>query len=363
MTRSVAAALVLLAAAGLVGLDVLLLRALEAPPGWSPTDDLVEVVLGISTAAVLTVLGVFLGAIHARRARRSTDKESVERVRRALDHERSRHEDVSRQRHEAQKRIVALEERGHELEHEVDHLRRKLAEAEQSAREAREAADKSGKQLEEAREQAPAAAEREEIAAPRQEASAEQELDPEVRAELEELDRQCRRLRKELYSRRERMTDLQAELSVARTEVEEARAEAEKLRLEIPDVAAPLERLEGESLREVLESIVRLEGVSVALVADDEGLVVDAAGELLQPDALAAVSNVVAELSPRVRDLLPIGEISTVALGDKEGRMMEVRYFPLFGASCALAIIREEEHAHTEVARKAIGAIVDRLQD
>jgi predicted regulator of Ras-like GTPase activity (Roadblock/LC7/MglB family) len=133
----------------------------------------------------------------------------------------------------------------------------------------------------------------------------------------------------------------------------------------VPDEPAPAARLEleGQPLRAVLEGIVALEGVRATLVADDQGLVVDAVGEGLQPDTLAVVTGLVTELSPRVSDLLPIGEVAAVALGDVDGIVLEVRYFPLFGAQCSLAIIRDDNHPHPEVTRMAIEAIAKRLAD
>ena len=342
MTRSRAAILVLLASAGLVGLNAIFLRVLEARAAgdgaaWDPSGDVLTVVLGVATTLVLALFGFFLGAFQARRA--SADRERVAKLSEALDYERGQRMTLSREKHEARQRIVALEER-------VRDLGRRPPPAPEPAPEP---------EPEPAPEPGPS-----EVEAISARAEAEQD---ELRGEIEDLRAQYQRLRSELGKRRERMADLMAELSVARTEAEEARAAAEELKDLPPSGAAPLERLEGQSIREVLETIVDLEGVSVALVADDEGLVVDSAGEVLQPDALAALSGVVAELSPQMGDLLPIGEITTVALGDAEGRVMELRYFPLFGASCALTIIRDEEHAYTEVARQAIETIVARLKD
>ncbi len=113
-----------------------------------------------------------------------------------------------------------------------------------------------------------------------------------------------------------------------------------------------------------MKSTVWLTGimlVCVAMVADDQGLVVDTAGEILEPDTLAAVSGLVSDLSPRVTELLPISGIHTVALGDVQGRVMEVRYFELFEARCALVIIRDETAYNPEMARTAVEAISARL--
>lgn len=316
-------ALVLLAAAGLVGLNALVLRALEAPPGWSPAGDLRIIALALGVALVLALVGFFIGVSHARaRLPRALPEAPDDQLRDALDHERGQNLTLSLERQELRQKIVALEER----------LRQALI-----------------------RPQKPVPL------VP----AVQPEPDPATQAQIEELDRRVERLRSELVSRKDRMVDLQAELSVAQVEAEAARAEAEHLKSVVPIVppgAARLE-LEGQPLTAVLEGIVGLEGVRAALVADDQGLVVDAAGEGLQPDTLAVVSGLVNELSPRVSDLLPIGEIATVALGDEDGIVLEVRYFPLFGARCSLAIIRDDNHPHPEITRNAIEAITHRLAD
>jgi predicted regulator of Ras-like GTPase activity (Roadblock/LC7/MglB family) len=332
--RTHAAILVLIFAASLVGLDVLLSRILAAPPGWDPTSDLTVIVLGVATSLALALFGLFLGAALSKPG--GADRRHVDRLASALEYERAQHLALSKERYETRKQIVALEERIAELSRKPGIAAAPAAEPAATAiPEAATGADRPG-------------------------AAAEQAA---LRGEILALQERYERLRRELAGRREHMVDLMTELSLARTEAEEARAEAEVLRSRLPDAVAPLERLEGKSIREVLESIVALEGVSVALVADDAGLVVDSAGELLQPDTLAALSGIAAEITPRIGDLLPIGEITTVALGDATGKVLEVRYFPLFGAACALAIVREEVQVDPRIARAAIEAIVSRLKD
>jgi predicted regulator of Ras-like GTPase activity (Roadblock/LC7/MglB family)/HAMP domain-containing protein len=367
--RTHAIALVLLAAAGLLGVTVLVERALSAPQGFDPTADAKVVALFFAVAAALVLLGFFLGVIHFRASRRTREEvATLGRLKQALEAERAQRTSVSEERHSLIQKTVSLEDELKQLREEQREQRQvspvpadgSNAELERSNAELerlKAEVDRLRGELTAARVQVAAAT------AEARDTSAGIGDRPSAVQELERLSSECNRLRDELKSRRERMVDLQADLSVAQTEAEQARAEAEELREIRSDAAQPLARLEGQSLHEVLESLIGLEGVTVALVADGEGLVVDSAGEVLQPDALAAVSGLVAELSPRVSDLLPIGEISQVALGDVRGKVMEVRYFPLFGESCALAIIRDETHPHPEVAKNAIEAIVARLAD
>jgi len=366
--RSHAIALVLLVAGALLGVTVMLERALELGPAYDPFADTETAVLFIAVAAVLVILGFFIGVIHSRSSgRASEDRGTIDRLREALEAERARRKEVAEERHALSQKAIALEDECKQLRLEQE--RDQAA----SGRDPEDDAKVEALQDEVAQLRGEAARLRDEVA--RAEDRARAAVDearetiagaqarPSAREEIDRLASECDRLRHELKSRRERMVDLQADLSVAETEAEQARAEAEALRELRAGPALPLERLEGRSLHEVLESMVGLEGVTVALVADGEGLVVDSAGEVLQPDALAAVSGLVAELSPRVSDLLPIGEISQVALGDVRGKVMEVRYFPLFGESCALAIIRDETHPHPEIAKNAIEAIVSKLAD
>jgi len=367
--RSHAIALVLLVAGALLGATVMLERALVMGEGFDPFADAKIAVLFIAVGAVLVILGFFVGVIHFRSSGRTKeDRVTIGRLREALEAERSKRRDVAEERHALSQKVISLEddckqirldnERAiadvgrepvgddSELEAARTDIVRMKAEEERLRMELVRAQDQARAAADEARE-----------------TIAGIEGRPSARGEIDRLANECDRLRNELKSRRERMVDLQADLSVAESEAEQARAEAEELRELRAETAKPMARLEGQSLHEVLETMVGLEGVTVALVADGQGLVVDSAGEVLRPDALAAVSGLVAELSPRVSDLLPIGEISQVALGDVEGKVMEVRYFPLFGESCALAIIRDETHPHPEVAKDAIEIIVSKLAD
>jgi predicted regulator of Ras-like GTPase activity (Roadblock/LC7/MglB family) len=366
--RSHAIALVLLVAGALLGVAVMLERALELRDAFDPFADAQVAVLFIAVAAVLVILGFFIGVIHFRSSGQAReDRATIGRLREALEAERNKRKDVAEERHSLSQKVVALEDdiKQLRLENEraadavgreqrdgpkVEELRGEVARLKEENERLREERARAEVQARAAVDEA-------------RETLAGIEDRPPARDEIDRLANECDRLRVELKSRRERMVDLQADLSVAETEAAQARAEAEELRELRSEPAKPMARLEGQSLHDVLDTMVGLEGVTVALVADGEGLVVDSAGEVLQPDALAAVSGLVAELSPRVSDLLPIGEISQVALGDIKGKVMEVRYFPLFGESCALAIIRDETHPHPEIAKDAIEVIVSKLAD
>ncbi len=309
--------LVLLTGAAVAGLTAILLEL----TGTLEIDHQIVIILHIAVALFLFLSGFFLGALYKRQeARRALDTGVVTRLKEALELERKQRLSLSRERYQQRQNIVTLEGK----------LKKYTSEG-----------------------------------LPPAEAAELQLTDDDLAQgdELEQLATTCDRLRSELTSRKERMVDLQAELSVAQTEVEEARVEAQHLKAisSIPPPEPSVVAFKGESLNDILDGIVSIDGIVVALVADDQGLLVDAAGEALRPDALAAVTGLVAELSPRVTELLPIGEIVTVALGDLEGKVMEVRYFELFDARCALAIIRDEGAGHPDISRNAVDAIYSRL--
>ena len=308
MRRSHVAVLLVLAASATVGMGVLLLH-LE---GLAILAHGSVVAIAVAVAVILALGGFFIGAVYRQRGGEAgEERASVRKLSEALSLERRLRIEASRERYRLRQSIVQLEGQLRSLN-----------------------------------------------AAPLPPAEvAETALDDEDLArgaQLEALAATCERLRGELHQRKERMADLQAELSVAQ-------AEAEDLRARGAGAAAPSAAFEGETIAAVLDGLVAREGVHVALVADDQGLVVDTAGEVLEPDALAAVSGIVAELSPRVTDLLPLDGIATVALGDERGRMMEVRYFTLLGSRCALVVIREEGAATNELVRRAVEAIAERL--
>ncbi len=309
--------LVLLAAVCLVVVGVLIANF----EGLIYLGETILLVLCAAVVPVLLLLGFFLGVLYVRGDRSVRSLQStLTKLKDVLGIERTQRIELSKERYELRKNIVTLEGKIKDL-----------------------CPDGS-------------------LPPARNVETQTRDDDPVKSAGLEELAATCERMRFELTSRKERMVDLQAELSIAQTEVVEARQEAEAMRSvsSIPPPKAEPD-FHGESLTEVLDGIVSLDGVSVAMVADDQGLVVDTAGELLEPDTLAAVSGLVSDLSPRVTELLPIDEIHTVALGDIHGRVMEVRYFELFGARCALVIIRDEAASHPGIARTAVEAISARL--
>jgi predicted regulator of Ras-like GTPase activity (Roadblock/LC7/MglB family) len=308
-----------LAASATVGLGVLLLHS----EGLALLAHGSVVAISLAVAFILAIGGFFVGVLYKMHAAEDLDeKPSLEKLSAALSLERRLRTEASRERYRLRQNVLALEG-------QIRTLNAKPLPPAELAETPLDDADLLPGAPEPAH-------------------------NP---TELEGLAATCERLRLELRQRKERMADLEAELSVAQAEAADLRTRSGRQQ------AAPAAVFKGESLTAVLDGIVAQEGVRVALVADDAGLVVDKAGEALEPDALAAVSGVVAELSPRVTDLLPLGEIATVALGDTSGRVMEVRYFMLLGSRCALVVIRDEGASAAEPVRRAVEAIAERLAE
>ena len=91
--------------------------------------------------------------------------------------------------------------------------------------------------------------------------------------------------------------------------------------------------------------------------------VIEAVGEGLPSDTVAAISNLVERLGPQVREILPMGQVSAVSLGDDEGLVLDTRYFDLFGVRCALAIARYEDFPYPGLAKKAIESVVSSMDE
>ncbi len=309
-------ALFLLGIATYVGLSMLLQKAFPEHLEQGPI--IIVAVLVVAVSAALFVFGVFLGFLYGGSSRhRKMDIDTHNRFRGALEFERRERVRLERTLYEAKQVMINLEDR---LTHQKTEMQDKAASLD---------TDK-------------------------------------MKTEIEELTTRHDRVHQDLVRRKERVADLMAELSVAQTEAQEARDEAEQLKATIgtPHPAGKvIPPIESSSLKGVLEGLVALDGVSLALVADDYGLVVEAVGDGMPPETLAAMSSLVANLRPQVRDILPIGEVATISLGDDHGLVLDTRYFDLFGVRCALAVARDEDHPYPGLAQHAIDEIRVHLND
>ena len=170
------------------------------------------------------------------------------------------------------------------------------------------------------------------------------------------------------------------ELSLVRTEAEQSKEGLEQMKREAVTAKAqtvrmqrqvdrlksatgslipisPME-LKGETMGHILDGIAALEGVKVALVADDHGMIVDCAGNGIPPEALAAVSAVIADIGTGIHDVLPMADLDSITIGDKAGLVLETRFFELLDSRCAFAVARDQAHSYPGLTRQATDLIL-----
>jgi len=308
--------LLVLVAASFLGLGLLFLNA----QGSVLLSNVSFSVVAVAVISLLVLLGFFLGSLLIRKEPSIQEhKRTIKHLRTALEIERRQHIGASKECYTLRENIIELESRIKKGSNDED--------------------------------------------SSRQNSSPESTANEQTQKKIKELVTLCERLKSELTSRKERMVDLQTELYIAQTQTPETQVISELIQTKpAPPITSSITKnISGNTLNEVLVNLVSMPGIIVALVADDQGLIVDKAGKSLDIDALAAVSGLVAELSPKISDLLPIGKITTVALGDIDNKFMEVRYFQLLESRCALTIIREDATPHSKITQTAIEVIQAKL--
>jgi len=199
-----------------------------------------------------------------------------------------------------------------------------------------------------------------------------EKINPEEAAEKEQQIKEIESLRKmheqlqhDLSLRKSRIADLLAEIAMAQTEAEQARAEVHELKSSMAEPQRLNLQLakDDASLKDILLSVSALEGIQMALLADDYGMVVETAGKNKLPaDKLAAVSSLLAQIGNNVEDIFSMGKVKTVSLGDESGFVLDNIYFDLFNLRCALTIARDANHSYPGLADQTIEAIIDRLK-
>jgi predicted regulator of Ras-like GTPase activity (Roadblock/LC7/MglB family) len=195
---------------------------------------------------------------------------------------------------------------------------------------------------------------------------ADDELLKKIEKEKEQLEKKHDRLQSDLIARKERIADLLTEIAIAQTEVEEARAEIERLKNEQPEVTERNElkiATEDASIKDVLDNITKLDGIEMALIADDFGLVVETSEAVHDAENLAAASSLASRISSRLKEIMTMGAVSKVVIGDEEGFVLENTYFELFNLRCSLTIVRDKDHEYPGLAEKSIEAIASRLAE
>jgi hypothetical protein len=123
-------------------------------------------------------------------------------------------------------------------------------------------------------------------------------------------------------------------------ERDKLRAEAAKLRLAaaVRPVRLREVTVAGDALDDLLARIALHQGVRGAVVTDELGLVVaTAGGDLGEP--LAAFGRHISEETRRMRELLPLRDITQITVHDGEGAVLIVRPLPVPGHRLALVTI------------------------
>ena len=186
----------------------------------------------------------------------------------------------------------------------------------------------------------------------------------EIESEKERLEQSQDRLRSDLFRRKERIADLLTEIAIAQSDVAQAHTEIEELKRSMEPQRQNLKfASEDASLKEVLKGVTAIDGVHLALIADDFGLVVETSHPGPPSEKLAAVTSLIAREGEKIKDIYEIGNIETFALGDDRGFFVDNTYFHLFDLRCSLSIVRDKTKSYPDLAHQTVEAIVSRLQD
>ncbi len=349
-TRSIkgayAALLLFLGLAAIVGLFFLMAHLLERVHTGDPSFIMKIVALAVGVSAALFVFGLFLGYFYRDPQKGwQQRKKTREQFQSALEFERGERIRLEKDLYEAKQTIAGLKDKVTELKETP------LKEAELKQAPVKEASRKTPPP---------------ETAA--KEAEAPRESKPDVTEahlkEIETLKRQHDQLQNDLALRKARIADLLAEIAMAQTEAEQARAEVRELRSSKTPLHHTLQSVkEDASLKELLTHVTTLEGIQMALVADDYGLVVETAGKDFPADKLAAVSSLLYQIGNNVEDIFAMGKLKNVTLGDESGFVLENVYFDLFTLRCALTIARDAAHTYPGLADQTIEAIISKLKE
>jgi len=184
-------------------------------------------------------------------------------------------------------------------------------------------------------------------------------------AELDELKKRCESLEHHLALRKERIADLHVELSVTQADMDKTRAEIESLKLSAASSARQEMwdlKLDKGTVVEVLASLVALDGVETALIADDHGLVIESVGDERYTESMAAMSGLIASFTPHLKGIVPLNEITQVTLGDDRTLTLDTCFFELFEMQCALLIARDPGSLYPGLATEAIQRITEDLE-
>ena len=345
-----AAALLVLGISAIVGLFFMMVYMLDQVQTGDSSFVLKVVALVVGVSSALFILGLFLGYFYRNpKSKWLKRKKTRQHFQNALEFERGERIRLEKDLYEAKQTIAGLKDSVADLKDREEALSAELSEATAKQSEPPEP------------EETPTS---EPTPDPAPEPAPEPPPSDEHLKELEALRKQYDQLQVDLSLRKARIADLLTEIALAQTEAEQARAEVREMKNSIEPQRATLAVVtEDASLKEVLSSVVELEGVRMAILSDDYGLVVETAGTDFPADKLAAVSSLLAQIGGNVEDIFAMGKVRTVSLGDESGFVLDNIYFDLFTLRCALTIARDAEHAYPGLAEETVEAIIARLQE
>ena len=315
--KSYATALFVFGITSVFGLGFLMYRVLDRITVQNPSVLFLLMFLFIGVSAALFLLGIFLGYFYRQPANPSENhKKAKAHYRKALEFERSEKQRLEQNLHSAKETIVGLKD--------------KLARLDKEYREKSEPP---------------------------------QPKDDKHEKEMEELKARHSQLQNDLNRRKERIADLQAEIAMAQSETANARSELQQLKQTLEPRRETLGIVEEENatLKDVLAGLTKLDGIRMALIADDYGLVVETSEGEYPSEKLAAVSSLLSHVGTNIDDIFQLGVLQTVTLGDDQGLVLENFFFELFGLRCSLTIARDKDHEYPGLAEKTIEVIIERL--
>ena len=341
-----AAALLVLGISAIVGLFFLMVYMLDQVQTGDSGFVLKVVALAVGVSSALFILGLFLGYFYRNpKSRWLKRKKTRQHFQNALEFERGERIRLEKDLYEAKQTIAGLKDSLTGLKDREEMLSAELSEMTANQREPSEAetASKAEPSPAKAPESAPS---------------------DEHLKELETLRKQYDQLQVDLSLRKARIADLLTEIALAQTEAEQAREEVREMKSSVEPQRNTLAAVtEDATLKEVLLSVVELEGVRMAILSDDYGLVVETAGSEFPAEKLAAVSSLLAQIGGNVEDIFAMGKVRTVSLGDESGFVLDNIYFDLFTLRCALTIVRDADHVYPGLAEETVDAIIARLQE
>jgi hypothetical protein len=158
---------------------------------------------------------------------------------------------------------------------------------------------------------------------------------------------------------RRRIIDLEAQAFAINAARSMEKAPASQAPLSVPPASwrNSDKRLEN-LLEEGMSTLIREEtGGRAVVLADTRGLVIAAAGEARYQLELAAAASVAAEITERLRNLLPIAEAHIVHLVDVNNVVLRTRWLRWEDETLALSVLGFQEDAGNPTEEKVVKTV------